>query len=211
MPPILTPTAPTTQIRTRVNSEFRAVEQNGQLVIRGYAALYNVETTIGWWYREVLRPGCFDSAIAGEDDVRCLWQHSQLYPLGRLAAKTLILKSDSKGLEYECQLGASQWARDAYDAIKRGDVSQSSFSFEPVEDRWTWSKSANETDLCERVKVRLWDVSPVTYPAYEDTEVSARSKEEWEAARKRRKLPAQDILDQLRSVEASVAADAIRG
>jgi uncharacterized protein len=211
MPSVLT-LPPTALVRCNVRSEFNARAEGEQLVIEGYAALYDSPTMIGGWYEEVMRNGAFADALAGMDDVRCLWQHDANFPLGRNTAGTLKLSSDSKGLIYECRLGASQWARDAHEAIKRGDVSQSSFGFTPIQDNWIWAKDDKTPDRCERVKVKLWDVSPVTYPAYEDTEVSARDRRCHEVAARSVKALAemQDRDARLRRISLELAGDTLR-
>lgn len=197
-------------LRCTVRSEFTSRAQGDQFIIEGYAALYDVRTSIGGWYTEMIARGAFADAIAGKDDVRCLWQHDSLFPLGRNLAGTLTLTDDSRGLRYLCTMPNSQYARDAYEAIKRGDVSQSSFGFSPVEDRWFFAENPSE-DLCTRVKVRLWDVSPVTYPAYENTEVSARDRRchETAAARHRNRADAIKRAAKLRGIELDIAAEQV--
>lgn len=154
----------------------------GGEVIEGMAALYNTETVIGcapWGFREVLLPGCFDEAIA-KDDVRGLFNHDPNLILGRNVAKTLELASDAEGLRYAIVPPKTSYASDLLESIGRGDVSGSSFAFN-VEDEgheeWIWpAKDSADLPLRKIKRAKLYDVSPVTYPAYEETTVSLQTR-----------------------------------
>jgi HK97 family phage prohead protease len=143
--------------------------------LSGYAALYGSVTEIAGLFREQIAPGAFAEA-AGRDDVRALFNHDANFVLGRTTSGTLKLTDDNKGLRYDVDPPDTTWARDLMVSVKRGDVSQSSFAFEVTEDEWEYGKRG-EMPLRTIRKVRLYDVSPVTYPAYESTTVSARSLE----------------------------------
>jgi uncharacterized protein len=145
----------------------------GGLVLRGHAALFNVETVIAGLFREVIRPGAFSEAI-GRDDVRCLFNHSADYVLGRTTAGTLRLSEDRVGLRYDVDLPGSQWAKDFVLSVERGDITQSSFAFLADLDEWPPTKR-DELPLRVIRRARLFDVSPVTHPAYEQTTVSAHA------------------------------------
>ena len=145
--------------------EVRAAE--GERRIEGYAATFNDVTDLGY-FREQIAVGAFDGHLA--DDVRLLINHTGV-PLARTTNGTLRLSVDETGLRYEAQLADTTEGRDLYTLIKRGDISQSSFAFS-IEDE-TWDNKAN---LRTVNKVgRLYDVSPVTYPAYATTTVAARN------------------------------------
>ena len=79
---------------------------------------------------------------------------------------------DEKGLRIKITPPDTQWAKDLVISIKRGDVDQMSFAFETITDNWRQDEGQTVREL---IKARLYDVSPVTYPAYEQTSVSARS------------------------------------
>ena len=143
--------------------------------ISGYAAMFDSPADIGW-FREVIKAGAFDETLANGDDVRALFNHDPNLVLGRTKANTLRLSVDDKGLMYEIDPPDTQFARDLMESIRRGDVSQSSFAFETISDRW---RTEDKQDVRELIKVRLFDVSPVTYPAYEETSVGVRSHAEW--------------------------------
>lgn len=135
-------------------------------VITGYAAVYDsLSEDLGGFY-EVVRPGAFDRAM-GETDVRALFNHEPSYILGREKAKTLRLFDDSKGLRYEIDAPDTQCARDLITSIERGDIDGSSFGFIIVGERW--STAPDGSPLRELTDVLPFDVSPVTYPAYEGT------------------------------------------
>ena len=145
--------------------EVRAAE--GERRIEGYAATFNDVTDLGY-FREQIAVGAFDGHLA--DDVRLLINHTGV-PLARTTNGTLRLSVDETGLRYEAQLADTQEGRDLYTLIKRGDISQSSFAFSIEEEAWD-----NKANLRTVNKVgRLYDVSPVTYPAYATTTVAARN------------------------------------
>ena len=165
-------------VQTTMKIEKRAAENGGDLaIIEGYAAKFNEVTTIGGWFREVVRPGFFDEVL--NQDVRCLKNHDPNYILARSndGNGTLSLSVDDVGLKYSYTTPDISYARDLQKSIELGDVSQSSFSFYPKEVKWT--EKEGELDLRELIKCEtLYDVSPVTFPAYNNTEVAKRS---WEA------------------------------
>jgi len=158
------------EIRT-IQSEFRVKSEDGKAQISGYAAVFNELSDDLGGFREKIQPGAFSEAIVN-DDVRALWNHDSNYVLGRNKAGTLKLSEDEHGLHYVVDLPDTQWAKDLSESIKRGDVTQSSFGF--MVDSDEWSKQDGET-VRTLTKVTLFDVSPVTYPAYPQTSTSARS------------------------------------
>ena len=155
--------------------EARAAE--GQPVkLIGYAAVFNQEAIIAGFFREKINPGAFADAISRPDDVRAAFNHEPNLVLGRTTAGTLRLVEDSTGLLYEIDPPETSYANDLMVSVKRGDVSQSSFMFEVTGEKWTYpAASTGLLPLREINAVILYDVSPVTYPAYEGTSVSARA------------------------------------
>ena len=141
--------------------------------IRGYAAVFNQWSEDLGGFREKIRPGAFSKTIK-EADVRALFNHDPNYVLGRNKAGTLRLMEDDKGLEIEVDPPETQWARDLLISIDRGDINQMSFGFSTVKDEWGGDKGEATREL---VEVKLFDVSPVTYPAYPQTVVGVRSVE----------------------------------
>lgn len=143
--------------------------------LSGYAAVFGEATEIAGIFRERIAPGAFADAVK-RDDVRALFNHDANFVLGRTTAKTLRLVEDDRGLRYEVDPPETTWARDLMVSVQRGDVNQSSFAFEVTEEEWDYGVRG-EMPLRTIKAVRLYDVSPVTYPAYESTTVSARSRE----------------------------------
>jgi hypothetical protein len=150
-------------------------EHDGTLSrIGGYAALYNVETVIGDWFRERIAPGAFDVAVT-RDDVRALFNHNPDLILGRTSRGTLRLVADATGLAYEIDLDLEDPdAQRVLRKVRRGDVSQSSFGFLVTAEDWPKPVEAGKLPLRIIRAVELFDVSPVTFPAYPDTSVAAR-------------------------------------
>lgn len=174
---------PETNNRERrfITFELRAGKaETGEMRISGYSAKFDMWTEIPYWgeyYRERIAPGAFADTIAAGDDVRALFNHDPNIVLGRTANGTLVLREDDTGLWMENVLPETTQARDIYTLIERGDITQQSFAFEVMPEGETWafpSKAPMERTL---TNLRLWDVSPVTYPAYVDTTVAARSLE----------------------------------
>lgn len=152
--------------------EFRAEGESPKIV--GHAALFDVEADIGGYYRERIAPGAFADSIA-KDDVRALWNHDPNHILGRNKAGTLKLSEDAQGLLSEITPPDTQFARDLMASIKRGDVSQMSFGFFVLDDEWKRAEDKNKPPLRILKRVQLFDVSPVAFPAYEQTDVAVRS------------------------------------
>jgi len=144
--------------------ELRAAS-DGKIV--GYAAVFNKLSQDLGGFREKIAPGAFAESIKN-DDIRALHNHDSNYVLGRNTSGTLRLYEDKKGLRVEIIPPNSQWAKDLRESIRREDVNQMSFAFTALDD--TWEENGRLRILN---KVRLHDVSVVTYPAYENTEVQA--------------------------------------
>lgn len=153
--------------------EVRAA-QDAPAKLIGYAAVFNRDTVIAGYFRERIAPGAFSAAIQ-EDDVRALFNHDPNFVLGRTTSGTLALSEDETGLLYEVDPPDTQIARDLMTSIKRGDVSQSSFGFQVVREEWRTPENRAELPTRTILEARLFDVSPVTYPAYEETTAEARA------------------------------------
>lgn len=154
-------------------AELRLDDEGESRTIRGYAAVFDSLSQPLFGFREVIRKGSFKKTVR-ESDIRALWNHDPNYVLGRKSARTLRLEEDDKGLLTRIFPPSTQWARDLMHSIERGDVSQMSFGFQTIKDRWM---PAGEDGLPVRelLEVRLLDVSPVTFPAYQQTEVHVRA------------------------------------
>jgi len=155
-------------------SEIRVEGENGERKITGYAAIFNRRSENLGGFVEIIRPGAFRKAVEGAD-VRALFNHDPNYVLGRTTNGSLTLEENQKGLKFTATPPDTQWADDLLKSIERGDVSQCSFSFRVAEngDKWTEEKGAVTRELLELEY--LGDVGPVTFPAYPQTSIQARS------------------------------------
>lgn len=158
--------------------EVREAQDGAGMAIRGYAALFESLSENLGGFREQILPGAFGGVL--ENDVRALMNHDENLVLGRTASGTLRISQDAHGLFYEVDLPDTQAARDLMTLIKRGDVTQSSFAFSVAAGGDSWAEDDEGRIVRTITKVgRLFDVSPVTYPAYPDTTVGARGLEEF--------------------------------
>jgi len=168
--------------------EKRADGDAAPSTIVGYGAVYyragdtGTEYTIplwdGWTMRERIMPGAFDAALKSSKDIVACWNHDTSKPLGRRSKGSLELTSDATGLRYVIQPPNTTWGRDAMESITRGDVQGSSFAFamgkEP--DVVTTEDPKSKTIVREIRSIgRLYEVSPVTIPAYEATASQVRA------------------------------------
>ena len=164
--------------RRAIAAEFR-VEGDEKPKIIGYAAKFDTLSEETWGFREKIAPGAFKDAL-GTSDVRALFNHDPNIVLGRNKAGTLTLVEDEIGLRYEITPPDTQTAKDILESIRRGDVNQSSFAFSMKNGGiQQWEDFPDGSSIRTIVKVaELFDVSPVTYPAYPDTESGVRSAEQ---------------------------------
>ena len=147
-------------------------EGQGPGTLQGYSAVFNSETEIAGLFREKIAPGAFGEAI--QDNVRALFNHNADHILGTTDAETLRLTEDSRGLRMEVDLPDTAVGRDLATSVKRGDITGQSFSFRVAEAEQEWHENdGDQLDLRVILKFRkVPDVGPVTFPAYEDTDIS---------------------------------------
>lgn len=151
----------------------KASEGDGAGTIAGYAAVFDVKSLpIYGLFREVIKPGAFARTLK-EDEQLALWNHNDSEPLGRTGNRTLTLEEDEHGLAFELQLPDTQRGRDAYALVKRGDVAGMSFGFMVRQE--VSAEDEEKLPIREVLDVQLFEVSPVTFPAYPATEVEARA------------------------------------
>lgn len=150
--------------------EVRA--DNGKRTLAGHAAVFDKLSVKMMGFREVIRRGAFAESVA-QDDIRALWNHNTDLVLGRNKSGTLKLEEDEKGLLVNIDLPDTQAGRDAEVSVKRGDVSQMSFAFRTKAGGDKWFEEDGEPRR-ELNAAQLFEVSPVTFPAYPDTDVSLK-------------------------------------
>lgn len=159
------------------NKEIRAMEtikavDDEKMIVEGYALRFNTLSNDLGGFVETISPEALKEADLS--DVRCLIDHDSSKVLGRTTSETLELKIDDEGLYFRCQLPDTTYANNLYTSIKRKDINQCSFGFILDEDGDSFEKR-EEDGLFKRTlrKIKsLFDVSIVTYPAYNDTQVA---------------------------------------
>lgn len=154
--------------------EFMTREEEENKSIEGYFAVFNSVYDIAPGMSESIAPGAFSKSLAG--DIRALVNHDTSLVLGRTKAGTLVLREDSRGLWGHIDINPNDVAAmDLYARVQRGDVDQCSFGFEI---------RSQDTDIKEDgsihwtlTEIELYEVSCCTFPAYEETSISARTAE----------------------------------
>lgn len=168
----------------RLPAEVRA-EADG-ITVEGYAAVFNEIADIGGMFREVIAPGAFTEAI-GRDDVVFLINHDGL-PLARTRSGTLELSEDKRGLKMRTVLDPEDPdVKSIAGKMKRGDLDKMSFAFLPEVQEWD---DSGDVPLRTIKKAALYDVSIVTTPAYDGTEIGLRSLEAFRTEQRRRNFSA---------------------
>ena len=158
---------PFTEIRVETDAD-------GKSKLVGYAAVFDTLSEDLGGFRERVASGAFDRTLKEGADVRALVDHDPSKMIGRNKAKTLKLKVDKKGLHTTIDLPDTTAGRDIKESVNRGDVDGMSFGFITVTDAWEMQDKETVRTLKD---VDLFDVSPVTFPAYPDTSVALRSKD----------------------------------
>ena len=147
------------------NIESRLDTKEGKDVIIGHAAVFNSLSEDLGGFREKIQPGAFDDVLG--NDVRAYFNHDPNYLLGRTEAGTLRLSVDEQGLRYELDVPNTTAGRDLKENMRLGNITQSSFAFTIGKDGDAWERAENGADIRTIKKVkRLYDVSPVSLPAY---------------------------------------------
>lgn len=163
-------------------TQYRAVEDGGTLYIEGYFAVFDSIYEVCPGITESIAPGAFAGALSG--DVRALTNHDTTLVLGRNKAGTLELWEDANGLWCRASINREDTdAMNLYHRVQRGDVDQCSIGFEIAEEDVEFREDGSAHWTIKKVEP-LYEVSVVTFPAYEATSVSAR-KADTDAARKR--------------------------
>ena len=157
-----------------IDASFTTREDNENLSIEGYFAVFNSNYDLGYGMSESIAPHAFDNTIS--DDVRALINHDTTLVLGRTSAHTLELRQDEHGLWGHIDINPKDSdAMNLYARVKRGDVTQCSFGFD-ILDEETEFRSDDEVHWTIK-EVKLYEVSCCTFPAYEETSISARTRD----------------------------------
>ena len=158
-----------------LESELKTrAEQEGDMTIEGYFAVFNKETELFRGAFEEIDSRAFDATLG--NDIRALINHDTSLVLGRNKAGTLQLKTDSYGLWGSIKINGSDMdAVNLYERVKRGDVDQCSFGFDIVSEE---TEFRDDGTIKWKIKeIDLHEVSVCTFPAYEDTGVQARHRD----------------------------------
>lgn len=154
-------------------------DENGNKTINGYAVKWDMKSvTMGWRrFKEQFKRGAFTESLTNDDQL-ALWSHDTSKVLGRTKNGSLRLFEDDIGLRFELDLLDTTLGEDAYKTIKRGDVDGVSFGFQMLKQEWDEADPDNVIRSVTHAK--LLEISPVAFPAYPDSQVSARSSDPYE-------------------------------
>lgn len=179
------------------DGKFTTRAEDGNLYIEGYFAVFGSEYRMWENAIETIDEDAFNETVDG--DVRALVNHDSTLVLGRTAAGTLTLRVDRTGLWGSILINQSdQDAMNLYERVKRGDVSQCSFGFDILDQ--STEVMENGTTVWRLKKVELYEVSVVTFPAYEDTSVIARKKDYEELQKRKKELWQKEMIQRLKGV-----------
>ena len=158
------------------NTELRAYksEDGDKMAVEGYAIVFNSESRDLGGFTEIVAPNALDGALERNTDVLALYGHDYQNVLGRQSAGTLKLSKDERGIKFNLDLPNTQLGRDVYTLVERGDLKGNSFGFTVNRDNWDKDKSGKVVRTIEEVK-DLFEISIVSLPAYEATELTMRS------------------------------------
>ena len=158
--------------------EMRALEEeDGKMIIEGYPIVYNVYADI-WGFREIIRKGAATKVLETADEI-VLWDHESSKPMARRSNKTLEVKEDDHGVHIRADVSKTVWGRNGYESVKNKVTDKMSFAFTVGDgDKWHTDKVGDKKVLTREIIefAHLYDYSPVSYPAYKQTSVNARSK-----------------------------------
>ena len=161
-----------TMEKRSINYEFRAIPESRTII--GTATVFNSAYDMGW-YDEEMSPEVF--ASADMNDVVALFNHDVNMVLARTKSGTLKLNLTGNALEYSFEAPNTTLGNDLLEMVKRGDVYQSSFAFSVEKEDWEEKGGGKPKRIIRSIK-KVYDVSPVTYPANPDTMVAKRSYEQ---------------------------------
>lgn len=185
------------QLRT-ISSEFNTRDDGGNLSIEGYFAVFGSVYEIAPGMSESIAPGAFDNTLSG--DIRALINHDTTLVLGRTKAGTLNLRTDNRGLWGHIDVNPNDSdAMNLYERVKRGDVDQCSFGFDIIDEETEFREDGSVHWTIKEVE--LYEVSPCTFPAYEETSIAARAKERDDLLKRKNEAWKEKMLKKLKGGE----------
>ena len=175
--------------------QFQIREEGGEKRLEGYFSVFTGDYEMWPGATESIDPHAFDDALA--DDIRVLIDHESRLVLGRTSAGTATLTVDEKGLFGSVLINPEdQDAMNLYARVQRGDVNQASFGFDILEEDTEYRDDGSIHWTIKKVK--LYEVSVVTFPAYRDTEIAARKEDFAEIKARRMEAWKNEQLKKLR-------------
>ena len=184
-----------TNVMRTASTKFNTRDEDGKLSIEGYFAVFDSVYQIAPDMSESIAVGAFDNTLSG--DIRALINHDTTLVLGRTKANTLQLRTDSHGLWGHIDINPND--RDAmnlYNRVQRGDVDQCSFGFDILNEETDFREDGSVHWTIKEVK--LYEVSPCTFPAYEETNIAARSKERAELIKRKNEAWKEKMLKKVK-------------
>lgn len=176
--------------------QTRSDTDSGDLYVEGYFAVFNDTYKVWDGATESIAPGAFTESVSG--DVRALYNHNDDLILGRTSAGTLELREDSHGLWGRIKLNRNDTdALNAYERIKRGDITGCSFGFNIESEETEYKEDGSVHWTITKVNP-LYEVSPCVFPAYEATNVSARGKQLDDMKKRRLEMRKQELRTKLK-------------
>ena len=185
----------TMRMMRSAQTEFQTRDDSGNLAIEGYFAVFDSKYEIAPGMSESIAPGAFDNTLAG--DIRALINHDTTLVLGRTKAGTLQLRTDSHGLWGHIDINPNDSdAMNLYNRVQRGDVDQCSFGFDIINEETDYREDGSIHWTIREVE--LYEVSPCTFPAYEETNIAARQKERDEIKKRKREAWKEQTMKKLK-------------
>ena len=151
-----------------IENKFETRE-DGQEVVVGYGSIFNSRSENLGGFFEYISPSAISQETIEKSDVRALINHDPNLVLARSTAGNLSLSVDEKGLRYEFEIPETSYGKDLAINMKNGNISQSSFAFTVGSDVWSTDEDGYDIRTITSID-KLYDVSPVTYPAYSQAE-----------------------------------------
>ena len=180
-----------------IASDFKTREDGEEKRIEGYFAVFNSNYQIWNDWSESVAPGAFSDTLG--DDIRCLIDHETMYVLGRNKAGTLELREDSHGLWGSVLINPNDSAAmDLYARVQRGDVNQCSFGFDILDEETEYRDDGSVHWTIKKVK--LYEVSCVTFPAYAETSIQARKNDYQKIVERERQTWREELRAKLKGV-----------
>ena len=184
-----------TNVMRTASTKFNTRDEDGKLSIEGYFAVFDSVYQIAPDMSESIAVGAFDNTLSG--DIRALINHDTTLVLGRTKANTLQLRTDSHGLWGHIDINPNDSDdMNLYNRVQRGDVDQCSFGFDILNEETDFREDGSVHWTIK--EVRLYEVSPCTFPAYEETHIAARAKERDELVRRKSEAWKEKMLKKLK-------------